>query len=186
MDGPEHADTSEELEVQVSDVRSGVPPIDALSPGSPFAPRRPLSRRLGVVAALVALAVVGAASPGLRAPALALLRGLQAAPTATLLPAVRASATTDLTPLPGTPLRWQPTAPPPDLLNAVAGPVHFAVAPSDGRIAYLCGVSPPPQGTPTPPRGASRFWVTQDPGAAWTPPLSRTPQANATIRPTSI
>jgi hypothetical protein len=182
MDEPDHADPSDDLELQVSDVRSGVSPIAAPSVGSPFAPQRTLPRHLGVVVVLVALTVVIAGSPELRAPDLLLLLGPQATPTATGLPtiSVHGPVLSYPTPVPGPHVRWQPTAPLPDNLTFGSGDFNFAVAPSDGRTAYLCDVSPPPAGTPTPSGETSRFWVTHDRGAQWTPALEISEQPNAT------
>jgi hypothetical protein len=173
MDGPEHVDPGDELELHMSDARTGVPSSTVPSAGSLLPPRRRLPRQLGPLVVLVALAVVVAASPELRAPGLALLLGPQATPTATL---VRAYPT----PVPGPHVRWQPTAALPDQLTLGSSNVSGAVAPSDGRIAYLCDVSPPPQGTPTPAGETSRFWVTHDRGAHWAPALAISAQSNAT------
>jgi hypothetical protein len=106
----------------------------------------------------LALVIIGAASPELRAPILDLFLGPQATPSATL---VRAYPT----PVPGPRVPWQPNAPLPNHLTLGSSDVHFAVAPSDGRIAYLCDVSPSPHGAPTPSGATSRFWVTRDRGA---------------------
>jgi hypothetical protein len=170
----------DELEIQVGDVRSGVTPTGAPTASSPFAPRHTLPRHMGVVVVLVALAVVVAASPELRVPALALLAGPQAPPTATLLPVAHVIGNPELTPVPGPQLRWQPVAALPDNLNAPGGDVNLAVAPSAGRIAYACDVMPLPQGTPTASGETSQFRVTYDRGAQWTPALAITAQPNAT------
>ena len=133
MDGPEHADTHEDRELQVSDVRAGVPPSESPSVGYPFSPRRTLPRRMGLVVVLAALAVVVAANPELRASDLALLLGPQSTPTATLLPTipVHGPVRSGPTPVPGPQVRWQPTALLPDNLTAGTGGFDFAVAPSD-------------------------------------------------------
>ncbi|HEX9038493.1 MAG TPA: hypothetical protein VF808_16035 [Ktedonobacterales bacterium] len=173
MDGPEHADSGDELELRVSDVRTGAPSSAVPPAGSPVAPRRRLPRHMGTVVVLVALVIIVAASPELRASGLALLLGPQATPTATL---VRAHPT----PVPGPRVRWQPSAALPDQLTLGSSNVSGAVAPSDGRIAYLCDASPPPQGTPTPAGETSRFWVTHDRVAHWTPALAISAQSNPT------
>jgi hypothetical protein len=173
MDGPEHTDPSDELELHMSDARSGVPSSTVPSAGSLLPPRRRLPRRIGTATAVLALVVVVAATPELRAPVLALFLGPQATPTASLLP-------TSPTPVPGPHVRWQPSAALPDQLDFGSSNVHFTVAPSDGRIAYLCDVSPPPPGAATTSGATSRFWVTHDRGAHWAPALESSAQSNAT------
>jgi hypothetical protein len=173
MDGPERADPSDELELLVSDARAGAPASADPSAGSPFPPRRVLPRRVGTVVAVLALVIIVAVTPALRAPLLDLFLGTQATPTATLVSAYP-------TPVPGPHIPWQPTAPLPDQLTLGSGDVHLAVAPSDGRTAYLCDVTPAPLGAPTPSGATSQFWVTHDRGAHWTPALEISEQANAT------
>jgi hypothetical protein len=173
MDGPERAGPSDELELQVSDTRAGASPGAVPAAGSSIAPRRRLPRRLAPVAAVLALAVVVAATPQLRVPVLAVFLGPPATPTVSLLPRYP-------TPAPGPRVRWQPSVPLPDQLTLGSGNVGGAIAPSDGRIAYFCAVSPPPQGTPTVTGETSQFWVTHDRGAHWAEARAISAQSNAT------
>jgi hypothetical protein len=78
MGGSEHAYPSDELELQMSEVRTGAPSSAVPSAGSLLPPRRRLPRQLGPLVVVVALAVVVAAIPELRAPGLAPLLGPQA------------------------------------------------------------------------------------------------------------
>jgi hypothetical protein len=165
----------------MSDARTGAPSSAMPSASSPVVPRRVLPRGIGIVAVILAVAIIVAVTPELRARTLALIPGPQATPSTSLLPTipVHGPVRTYPTAVPGPHVRWQPTAPLPSTLTYGIGS-NFAIAPSDGRIAYLCAVSLPPQGNPTPSGETSQFWVTHDRGAHWAPVRAISAQSNAT------
>lgn len=74
-----------------------------------------------------------------------------------------AGPTPTITPLPASPLTWQPVTLPQGFAADHPATNALAVAPSNGAIAYACFE---PAGTTTP---AAQLWVTHDRATTWTP-----------------
>ena len=108
-------------------------------------PKWGLSRLWLSVVTLAALSLAGCTSGHARP------RPTTIAPTATI------------TPLPASPLIWQPVTLPPGFAADHPATSALAVAPSNGNVAYAC-FEPDGASTPT-----TQLWVTRDRAATWTP-----------------